>query len=137
MNIFSCYLKNVKSWLFCLTRIQNFTLPLCPDLTSRLTASYFTAAWSAHPVERQGHHWCILTVRYGRRYDQGPGTKRWQADGQLLALSTDRVGGGGFMKCQYRWRHTPLFHFIGCNEQGYSLLVEPPRSRCRVFMENE
>lgn len=135
MNIFSCYLKNVKSWLFCLTRIQNFTLPLCPDLTSRLTASYFTAAWSAHPVERQGHHWCILTVRYGRRYDQGPGTKRWQADGQLLALSTDRVG--GFMKCQYRWRHTPLFHFIGYNEQGNSLLVEPPRSRCRVFMENE
>lgn len=96
--------KNVKSSLFCLTRFQNFTLPAGPDLTSRLTALYVTAACSTHPVDRRGHHWCILAVRYGRRHDHGPGTK----DNGRMDSSWPRPltggGGGGGVLVEFRYR---------------------------------
>lgn len=88
-NILNCF-KNVKSSLFCLTRIQNFTLPLSPDLTSRLTASYFTAAWSAHPVDRRGSS----LVHPGRAIWEAvrprSRNKRQRTDGQLFALYSGR-----------------------------------------------
>ena len=61
-----------------LTQIQIFTSPFYPDLTSRLTASYFTAAWSAqrlHPVSLVHPQRAIWGRWSNRRGSHCPGTE--------------------------------------------------------------